>query len=417
MANIRKSFSRILRNENGDTAVIFALSAIPVLLALGAGVDYARYTDTQTHLQAALDSAALAGAAATGKSDTEREAIAQAAFDANIATGSAAGYTIESSFEVESGTLVANATVEAPTSVMKLAGISTMAVGGTAEVGLATDKKAEIALVLDYSGSMGEVSGSKVKYVAMKEAASKLVTDLTTSSPGKVKFGLVPFSHHVYLSMSDSFVVGGSGSGTWTGCTQDRQYPHNLTDNTPTSAAKSKWGHPFAPDHAGWGCSGYVDNHLEVKPLTSDDASITSQLAAMRPYAWTHIALGVEFGYHLLSPNLPFDQGTAYGDAETQKFMIVLTDGMQTEPAFGPGTTRSVAQGESNLETLCENAKADGIRIITLAFDLYDTSTRTRLKNCASDADSFFIATDDADLSLAFEDIKTAVASEIYLKK
>ena len=334
-----------------------------------------------------------------------------------MALGAAAGYTTESSFEVESGILIASATVDAPTSMMKLAGISSMSISGTAEVGLATDKKAEIALVLDYSGSMEETSGTKVKYVAMKDAASKLVTDLTTSSPGKVKFGLVPFSHQVHLSMSDSFIVGGSGSSTWTGCTQDRQYPHNLTDNTPTSADKSKWGHPFAPDHAGWGCSGYVDNHLQVKPLTSDGNAITSQLAAMRPYAWTHIALGVEFGYHLLSPNLPFDQGVAYGDTETQKFMIVLTDGMQTEPAFGPGSTRSVAQGESNLEQLCENAKADGIRIITLAFDLYDTSTRTRLKNCASDSDSFFVADDATDLSLAFEDIKTAVASEIYLKK
>lgn len=417
MNRIRKTLNRLLRNERGDTAIMFALSAIPVLLAAGAGIDYARYNDAQTHVQAALDSAALAGAAALGKTDDEREAIAQAAFDANIAKGSAAGYDIESAFDVNSGTLVASASVDVPTSLMKLAGISTMAVDGTAEVGLASNKKAEIALVLDYSGSMGEVSGSKVKYIAMKEAATKLVTDLTAASPGKIKFGLVPFSHHVYLSMSDSFVVGGSGSSTWTGCTQDRKYPHNLTDNTPTAAAGSKWGQAFAPDHAGWGCDGYVTNHLEVKPLTDDDAAVKSQLAAMRPYAWTHIALGVEFGYHLLSENLPFDQAVPYSDTETQKFMIVLTDGMQTEPAFGPGATRSVAQGESNLENLCENAKDDGIRIITLAFDLYDSSTRTRLKNCATDEDSFFIADDDTDLTLAFEEIKTAVASEIYLKK
>lgn len=417
MTTIRKALSRFLKSERGDSAILFALSAIPVLLAAGAGIDYARYNDTRTHVQAALDAAALAGGAVTGKTDAEREAIAEAAFEANIAVGSAASYDIESDFTVSSGTLVASASVDVPTSIMKLAGVSTMTVDGSAEVGLAANKKVEIALVLDYSGSMEEVSGGKVKYVAMKEAATKLVTDLTVASPGKVKFGLVPFSHHVYLSMSKSFVVGGSGSGTWTGCTQDRKYPFNLTDKTPTSDVKSKWGQAFAPVHAGWGCSGYADNHLLVKPLTSDDSAVRSQLAAMRPYAWTHIALGVEFGYHVLSDNLPFDQGAVYGDADTQKFMIVLTDGMQTEPAFGPGSTRSVAQGESNLEDLCDNAKADGIRIITLAFDLDDTTTRTRLRSCASDADSFFVADDDTDLSKAFEEIKTAVASEIYLKK
>ena len=86
-------------------------------------------------------------------------------------------------------------------------------------------------------------------------------------------------------------------------------------------------------------------------------------------------------------------------------------------PAFGAGTSRNVSQGEKNLAKLSSNAKADGIRIITLAFDLDDTTTRARLKACASDAKSFFIANDDTDLSAAFEEIKTAVASEIYLKK
>lgn len=417
MFSIRKTFSRFWNSQRGDTAIMFAISAIPVMLAAGAAIDYASYSNAKTHLQAALDSAAIAGAAASGKSDSERATIAQAAFDANVADGPAAGYDIDSEFKVVNGVFIANASVEVPTSIMKLAGIPEMNVSGGAEVGLAGNKKAEIALVLDYSGSMGEVSGSKVKYVAMREAATKLVTDLTLASPGKVKFGLVPFSHHVYVTLPKSHVRGATGTGNWTGCTQDRQFPHNLTAATPTASTASKWNQPMAPEHIWDGCGGYAPNKLIVKPLTSDDAAVKSQLAAMKPYAWTHIALGVEFGYHLLSDNLPFDQAAPKSDAETQKFMIVLTDGMQTEPAFGPGTTRTVAQGEKNLEKLCANAKADGIRIVTLAFDLNDSSTRARLKTCASDADSFFVADDDTDLSAAFEDIKVAIASEIYLRK
>ncbi len=417
MSNIRKTFSRFWNNERGDTAIMFALSIIPFMLAAGAGIDYAQYSNAKTHLQAALDSAALAGAAAAGKSNSERATIAEAAFTANLATGAASGYDVTSDFTVVDGTFVAEASVEVPTSIMKLAGLTAMTAEGTAEVGLGSNKKAEIALVLDYSGSMAERSGGKVKYVAMKDAATKLVTDLTAANPGKVKFGLVPFSHHVYLTLPKAYVLGQSGAGNWTGCTQDRKYPYNLTDDTPTSAAGSKWGQAHAPEHADSDCSGYAPNNLVVKPLTSDDRAVKSQLAAMRPYAWTHIALGVEFGYHLLSDNLPFDQAAPSSDTETQKFMIVLTDGMQTEPAFGPGRGRNVAQGESNLADLCTNAKRDGIRIITLAFDLNDTSTRARLRNCASNTESFFVADDATDLSLAFEDIKTAIASEIYLKK
>jgi hypothetical protein len=302
-------------------------------------------------------------------------------------------------------------------SLMKVAGIDEFPVTGSAEVDLTVDRKAEIALVLDYSGSMQDVSGTKVKYVAMREAADKLVNDLTTASPGKIKFGLVPFSHQVYVTLDKSFVLGTTGTGTWTGCTQDRRYPNNLTDDTPTVTAATKWNQPMAPDHASWGCGGYAPRNLVVRPLTSNSAAVRAQLVAMTPYAWTHIALGVEFGYHLLSPNAPFAEGVSYTDDETRKFMVVLTDGMQTEPAFGPGATRNVPQGESNLEDLCDNAKADGITIITLAFDLNDTSTRARLKYCATGDDNFFIADDDADLTAAFEAIKVAIASDIYLKK
>lgn len=417
MFNLGEAVLRFWRNDRGNTAIMYAISAIPVMLAVGAGVDFARYSNAQTHMQAALDAAALAGGAASGQTNAQRLAAANATFDANIESGGAAGLTVSKNFRIEGGVLSTAAAADMPMAVMQLAGISDMAVTGEAQVGLALDKKAEIALVLDYSGSMGDVSGTKVKYVAMKNAAIQLVTDLTAANPGKIKFGLVPFSHHVYTSLNKSHVLGTSGSGTWTGCTQDRQFPYNLKDSTPTSVNKSKWGQATAPDHAASGCSGYVSNKLIVKPLTTNSSAVKTQLGAMRPYAWTHIALGVEFGYHLLSPNAPYTEGVSYSDTDTEKFMIVLTDGMQTEPAFGPGATRSVAQGESNLEKLCDNAKASGITIVTLAFDLDDTSTRARLRNCASGTDNFFIADDDTDLSAAFEAIKTAIASEIYLKK
>jgi hypothetical protein len=243
------------------------------------------------------------------------------------------------------------------------------------------------------------------------------VNDLATAAPDKVTFGLVPFSHHVHTTLPGAYVLGG-GSGSWTGCTQDRNYPANTTAATPTTSNATKWNQPMAPAHAAWGCSGYTANNLTVVPLTDDFANIANRLAIMTPYAWTHIALGVEFGYHLLSINEPYAEGVAFNDDETRKFMVVLTDGMQTEPAFGPGTTRSVAQGESNLDTLCDNAKADGITIITMAFDLDDTDTRQRLQDCASDPDKyFFVADDTADLAGAFDAVKTAITAEVYLSK
>lgn len=63
---LRKPF---FRNASGSAATIFALSAIPMVLAVGGAVDYARYYDAQQSLQTALDAAVLAGASA-GNLDT-----------------------------------------------------------------------------------------------------------------------------------------------------------------------------------------------------------------------------------------------------------------------------------------------------------------------------------------------------------
>ena len=84
-------------------------------------------------------------------------------------------------------------------------------------------------------------------------------------------------------------------------------------------------------------------------PLTNDFTYLKSRLDMMTTYAWTHIAVGVEFGFQMLSDSDVFAGGVSYDDEETQKFMVVLTDGAQTEPAFGPGgiTDRAPGRGES----------------------------------------------------------------------
>jgi hypothetical protein len=98
--------------------------------------------------------------------------------------------------------------------------------------------------------------------------------------------------------------------------------------------------------------------------------------------------------------------------------MVALTDGAQTEPAFGPNGVRNVSQGESNLEQLCAAAKASGITMITVAFDLYDVDTKNRLSGCSSDSTKyFFVAEDDAEIAKAFEEIKKQITAQVFVSK
>jgi hypothetical protein len=415
--SLKSLAQRFLHSQKGSITTMTALTMVPMTLAIGTAIDFGHYNTAQTHVQASLDAAALAGAAQKNTSDSQRIKAAEAAFALNLSQGAASELDVKGNFKIENKRMIATAEVEVPMTFMRVGGIDVLNGASRAEVGLLADKKAEIALVLDYSGSMRERVGGNVKYIAMKDAAKKLVTDLEKEDKDKVKFALVPFSHHVYTTLPASHVLDGTGS-TWTGCTQDRMYPHNLSAATPTARAETKWNQPWAPEHADWGCKAYKDNNLMTLDLTKDFKAVKGKLDSMRPYQYTHIALGVEFGYHMLSPNAPFTNGAAFNDEDTKKFMVVLTDGKQTEPGFGPGGSRKVEDGEANLEKLCDSAKADGITMITMAFDLDDSDTRKRLEGCATDAAKhFFIADDSSDLAAAFEAVKSAITADIYLSK
>lgn len=404
--------------QKGSIAVMYAVSAIPIFVAAGSAIDYIRYLANVTELQAALDSAALAAAATPEATDAVRLALAEATFVRNLEGGDLAGAAIVRSFDIQNETVVAAADMDMATSLMQFANIDSMKLSVGTEISVPGDKKAEVALVLDYSGSMSESIAGGVKYVAMKDAAKDLISDLEAANPEKVEFALVPFSHHVFGTFRKSDILGQSGGGDWTGCTQDRKYPFNMTDDEPTADDNSKWGQAQAPDHISSGCSGYASNKLRMVPLTDDFNYLRSRLDMMTTYAWTHIAVGVEFGRQILSNSEVFPGGVSYDDEETQKFMVVLTDGAQTEPAFGPGGIRTVPQGEANLETLCTNAKTAGITMITIAYDLDDNDTVARLRNCASDPNkNFFVATNAAAVAGAFDSIKSLITAQVFVSK
>ena len=415
MANL---FRRFMANHQGNTAITFAIAIVPVLLATGAAVDYLRYAAAKSELQAALDSGALAVAAAQSLSNSERIAAGNNSFLRNMEASGFGGEGIEADFAISGTAISATATLKLPAAMMQIAGLDTMDVVAETEISIPDVKKAEIVLVLDYSGSMDDKVAGQKKYISMRIAAKKLVTDLAAANPTNIKIGLVPFSHHVYVTLPKDYVVGAGTGGSWTGCTQDRPYPLNRSVATPAAGNATKWGQPQAPEHLGWGCASYAPKSLKVKPLTNDFTAIKSQLDAMLPYAWTHIALGAEFGYHLLSPNQPFAEGVSFTDTKTRKFMVILTDGMQTEPGFGPGGARNVEMAEKNLEAICGNAKADGITIVTIAYDLDDSDTRKRLKACASDpGKDFFVADDGTAVSQAFQQIKEQIVARVYISK
>jgi Flp pilus assembly protein TadG len=415
---ISSVWKRFAKENRGSTGVIFAVSLVPLLVAAGAAIDFSNFYATRNHIQIALDAGSMAGATAAGKTDAERVKIAKDTFNANLDATDLAGSKIKVNFIPTAKTVVGSASTEIPTSFMSLAGMNTLDISTSSEVSIPTDKNAEIAFVLDYSYSMTEVAGSQVKYVAMRDAVTKLVNNLTASNASKLKFALVPFSDQVFTDIPNPFVLGQAGPGMWTGCTLDNPSPYNLTDAPPSAGDASKWNQPATKRSS---CNGYASRNLKLRPLSNNFSGLKSQVASMTPFAYTHIALGVQFGYQALSPNGIYNASgkvAKYDDSNTIKYLVVLTDGEQTEPAFGPGGVRTKENGEDNLVALCNNAKADGIQILTMAVGIPDAATNARLQNCASDtAKNFFVINTADDMAQAFATITGQIAQQAYLSK
>ena len=192
------------RARNGNVAMIFALSLIPISVAAGAGLDFSRALIVRARLAEALDAAGLAVGASQGLSQSKLDALAQSYFTAN--------YTADSSFGTPSAVTVTTGTyqvslstsVQMPTTLMNIVGIRTMDVAYTSQV-VWGQTKLWVALVLDNTGSMSETDSTGTSKIdALKTATHQLLTMLqnAAASPGDVKVSIVPFSKDVNYGSS-----------------------------------------------------------------------------------------------------------------------------------------------------------------------------------------------------------------------
>jgi Flp pilus assembly protein TadG len=119
------------RDGTGGVAVIFGLVILPIMLVLGAAIDYSRATSMRTRLQAAVDAGALQAAGHSALTQAERQTLAQNIVRANL--GSLASTLNPTITETEpSGHFKVTATASVPTAIMQLARIDSIPIGAAA---------------------------------------------------------------------------------------------------------------------------------------------------------------------------------------------------------------------------------------------------------------------------------------------
>ncbi|MCB1376758.1 MAG: VWA domain-containing protein [Alphaproteobacteria bacterium] len=191
-------------------------------------------------------------------------------------------------------------------------------------------------------------------------------------------------------------------------------------------------------------------------PLTYDRAKVEAGINAMTASGSTVIPEGLAWGWRALSPTEPLTKveagptqpaGTisAYNHPKWQKILVLMTDGENDVlsngnqinslngtwySAYGRGkaatgnrfgtTNSNQVNGalDTAMSTLCENIKAQGIVVYTVAFRVNSTSIQNRLRSCASTDAHYSYAANGVALAAIFNHIGENVANtSIYLSK
>lgn len=169
---MRRNCLKFARDESGATFLLFALALMPVMLMLGAAVDYSRSTVARSALNSAADAAALtavrqaAQAYAAGQSSWQTIGVqaGQSMFTANAATVTGVSVSTPSINISQSGaalTATLTYTGQVPTHFMSLAHVNSVTVGATVSASYtlpyytALPTYTDIHIVIDVSQSMG----------------------------------------------------------------------------------------------------------------------------------------------------------------------------------------------------------------------------------------------------------------------
>jgi len=494
--SVKSILSRFKADKKGNVGIIFGIVLVPIMIAMGSAVDYSQAFTKQKNLSTAVDAAVLAGGVFSQSSQNVFEDKVRQTLYSNFPEADVASLT----FDLDAATSVVQvtATSNVPTAFAGIWGVSSIPIQATASA--APNRQwAEIALVLDNTGSMG----SSGKMDALKSAAKRLVNTLhdTADDPSKLFIGVVPFSGTIRLGpdlLNSSFIDSNGQSGisgedfipgttnvldlysamdefSWNGCVRARAGGYDLLDTEANAGNPDTLFLPyFAPDEPDdnddnedngtgyWFYNRYIDDnkpnpggsmeqrqrdtvkYTTVTPnsgnvgigpefncppqpildLTTTRQDVLDAIDGMVPQGSTVIPTGLAWGWRLVTPAAPY-QARPF-DNENKKFIILLTDGQNYigggylypnysfYNAYGYaaeghlGSTNG-SQAEATLDAktaaLCTNAKAQGIRIFTITFQLNNGAVKDLFRDCATTPTMYYDSPDNSSLDETFEKI------------
>lgn len=405
------TFSHFLDCRRGNMAMILAICLVPLLVGIGAAVDYSRIVDSRERMQHALDASVLALSSEAAKLSADQvTARAKQLFDFNFPSGSATGVTVKATYTHTNGSVIdASASGTVAMTFMNIVGIKSQTVSVTSTSAW-SQARLRVALALDNTGSM-KYSG---KIEALKTATNNLIDKLKSqsSTDGDIYVSIVPFNKDVnigtglssyvnwkrtgrkcdwtywgYNCYSDLLWPTGKDQSLWEGCVSDRDMPLDVSVSPPTSGITK------------YPAEDYADCAAALTPLTYNWTLLKSAVAAMQPVGATNQTIGLVWAWQTLKSTDPLNAPAKESNYDYQDVIILLSDGDNTMNRFSGNGSDSSPDVDSRMSAVCAAAKADNIIIYTV---LVIDGNETVLKNCASSPQNYFNAQSASDIITSF---------------
>ena len=352
MMNWRKysQIGHFLRNESGTMAPLMLMIFFVMLLIGGMAVDMMRFEVKRVALQQTIDRAALAAASLTNTEPAA--AVVTSYFTTSGVSGQLVSVTTPDN-AANKRTVRATATVRSGNYFMAMMGVPHLDAINAA-VATQSVTEIEIMLVLDISGSMGSMAGSKTKIAALRDAATTFVdlmippdTGTGSANRNKVSIGIVPYNHQVNAGADLRSVlnVAYDNGVPSSSCFEFTPAMYSRTDISPTEPlTNAVQGDTFTGNRriSSWFCPDR-DGATITLP-TTDAALLKRNIAKLTAGGNTSVAIGMRWGTALIDPAIrpayaslitqgkmgtslagrPYDYS---GDIDKLKIIVLMTDG------------------------------------------------------------------------------------------
>jgi Flp pilus assembly protein TadG len=381
-------FRALWRHREGSFGLLYAVLAVPLLLAVGVSIDYVIAYNERSQTQNAADGAVLAAAAGYTASTTDEDIMSTVNAYLAANASSSAELDGEPTVASDKSTLCIDAKSSVSTTFMQIANVNTIPVRVQSCATLPDLTTLEVSLVLDVSSSMIEQG----RFTPMQEAVKEFIEAFSENAnlASRTRIAIVPFSSRVNIGMANTGWLKSYGGNVavparwtspktyytsssykftnwidgqtvdaytssnyyWMGCVEPRSdvevkdvgavSKYGLTDDPPGSGSTSSVVTTTSgaqvtvtPQFVAMDSNSASSKSFcppPITPLTDDFDYLLSAITAMTSEGSTRLDAGVVAGWYTLSPSWKntWDSDNAPADYSNsvKKIMVFMTDGM-----------------------------------------------------------------------------------------